>query len=206
MLVKICGINDFNIAKSLNALIPDMVGLVFVKKSSRYASIKEAKEIKKILDRSIKLVAIFQNHPIEEVNSIARELNVDFVQLHGEENPDYCAQISFSVIKAFSLEKSTKQTVEKLNQYKNVCAYFLVDRKTQGNGPLVDLDQVRVLSTNYKIILSGGLTQENISSVLGSVGTNIIGVDVSGGVEDIPGKKSITKVSKFIKKVRRNNA
>lgn len=206
MLIKICGINDLSIAEPLNLLRPDMVGLVFVKKSPRYVTLSQAFNIKKVLENSVKTVAVFQNQPLEEVQKTVSELEIDFVQLHGDESPDYCTKISVPVIKAVSLEKLAKETAEKLELYKKTCKYFLVDRKTQGKGPLVDLDQVRELSTNYNVLLSGGLNPENVSDALSKAGSKIIGLDVSSGVEDLIGKKSISKVNTFIKKVRRYHA
>ncbi len=202
MITKICGISDPRTARVLSHLGIDLIGLVFVKTSPRYISLDQAITIKKAARGSIKTVAVFQNHSLQEVQRIVGVLRPDYIQLHGQESPAYCAALQFPVIKTIHLGTTVKDTARRLEAYKDVCQYFLIDRKAQGHGSLVNLDQVRELSTRYNLFLSGGLTPDNISMVLRNVRDSIIGVDVSSGVENSPGHKDIQKIKRFIKKER----
>ncbi len=202
MLIKVCGITDQEAAERLLSLRIDMLGLVFVNTSPRCVSIEKALNIKKIVRGSIKIVAVFQDQPLTEVKQIVNRLKPDYVQLHGQENPGFCEEIPVPVIKAIRLQESIRKTKQLLNEYKNVCTYFLIDRKMQGDGPLVNLAQFSELSTYYPLIFSGGLSPDNISQVLSSVDDSLAGVDVSSGVEDSPGQKNKKKISNFVEKVR----
>jgi len=206
MLIKVCGIADQETAKQLLSLRVDMMGLVFVKASPRCISIEKALNIKKLVGESIKIVAIFQNQPLSEVKQIVDTLRPDYVQLHGQEDPGFCIEMQVPVIKAIRLKENALKTKQLLDEYKSVCRYFLIDRKVQGDGPLVNLAQFSELSAYYPLFLSGGLSPDNISQVLDSVDDSLVGVDVSSGVEDLPGRKNSKKLSNFVEKVRSHYA
>ena len=203
MLIKVCGITDIPTAQLLCDLGIDMLGFVFVKTSPRLISLNQALRIRKIVLGRIEIVAVFQNQPLLEVQEIVNALQPKYIQLHGQENPAYCSSLLRPVIKAFSLGETAEETALELEQYKDVCKYFLVDRKKQGQGPLVESEQVHELSKRFSILLSGGLTPENISAVLKSTRNSIVGIDVSGGVEDAPGKKSSKEIKEFVLDARR---
>jgi phosphoribosylanthranilate isomerase len=202
MLIKICGITDQEIAKKLVSLPVDMLGLVFVKTSPRYVSIEQALKIQKIVDNSIEIVAVFQDQPLIEIKQIVELLRPDYVQLHGQEDPAFCKAVRVPIIKAIRLGRTIKETKKLLDDYRSVCRYFLIDRKVQGTGPLVNLTQLSKLAASYPLLLSGGLNSSNITQILNFIDDSVRGVDVSGGVEDSPGHKSNKKVSTFVKRVR----
>lgn len=202
MLIKVCGITDPETAKCLLSLQVDLMGLIFVKASPRCISIEKALTIKKMVHGSMKIVAVFQDQPLAEVKQILDKLKPDYVQLHGQESPNYCKAISTPVIKAIRLQKNTHKTKQLLDEYKSVCDYFLIDRKVQGDGPLINLTQFSELSAYYPLFLSGGLSPDNILQILNLVDDTLAGIDVSSGVEDSPGHKNSKKISNFVKKVR----
>lgn len=206
MLIKICGITDPETAKYLLSLQADLIGLIFVKSSPRCISIEKAVTIKKAVHGSKKIVAVFQDQPLAEVNQILDKLKPDYVQLHGQEDPSFCKAISTPIIKAIRLQENSQRTKQLLDEYKNVCDYFLIDRKVQGDGPLIDLTQFFELSAYYPLFLSGGLSPDNISHVLNLVDDSLAGIDVSSGVEDPSGHKNNKKISIFVEKVRSHYA
>ena len=88
--IKICGLRRDEDIEYVNEFLPDYAGFVFAKKSKRYVTPEQAKELISKLDKRIKSAGIFVNSPIEEVNKIASFCGLDVVQLHGDETPEEC--------------------------------------------------------------------------------------------------------------------
>src|SRR4051812_2268430 len=113
---KICGVKSVEEAKILAAAVPDYVGLNFVPVSTRVISIKTAELILKEIS-GIETVALFADQPLELVNQYAMQLNIDYVQLHGNESADYVRQLDTQVIKSIALGPAS--TFEAVMSYIN---------------------------------------------------------------------------------------
>lgn len=213
MKVKICGIRSLDAAQAAVNSGADFLGFIFIPNTKRYINSEDAK---KIIDtvrneestlshpdepalKDLNIVGVFRDQPIEEVNQIARKLNLDFVQLHGQETSEYVNQISSKVIKAFNLSSNfnTKKTALKMEQYD--ADYFMLDRQVVGEGDRLDPSLVNDLVHKFPIFLSGGLTPDNIKQTLEVV--QPFAVDVSSGVET-NGEKDLVKIKKFISLVK----
>lgn len=200
-LIKICGIKSIDSAKSVIKQQPNMIGLNFVPESIRYVDIKTAKEISLLAHKqSILVVGVFQNQPIEYVINIIKNIPLDYVQLHGEEDASYCQQIPVPIIKKITLE-NVKQQIDK---YKNVVHIFLIDRQKQGQGELVDIEQVKRLTSEYPVMIAGGLNKDNVESFVRKAGKNLLGIDASSGLEKILGEKDEQLVGSFVTEARRS--
>ncbi|MBI3954944.1 phosphoribosylanthranilate isomerase, partial [Candidatus Gottesmanbacteria bacterium] len=145
----------------------------------------------------VKTVGVFQNEKFDVVNKLVSYLKLDYVQLHGNESPEYISLIQGAgIIKSFSLDPDfdMEKTIKKINKHKT--DYILLDREKQGRGELLNLDKVSRLTKLFPIFLSGGLNSENVSRVLRIA--KPYAVDVAGGVE-VNGKKDKEKIVLFIK-------
>ncbi|OGG19850.1 hypothetical protein A3D03_00305 [Candidatus Gottesmanbacteria bacterium RIFCSPHIGHO2_02_FULL_40_13] len=145
----------------------------------------------------VKTVGVFQNEKLDLANKLISYLKLDYVQLHGNESPEYISLIQGTgIIKSFSLDADfdLEETMKKISKYK--ADYILLDRKKQGRGELLNLDKVSRLTKLFPIILAGGLYPENVSRVLSIA--KPYAVDVAGGVE-VNGKKDKEKIVQFIK-------
>lgn len=199
-IVKICGVKNIFSAKKVIKYNPTMIGLNFVPNSIRYIDIKTAKTISQLAHKqNILTVGIFQNQPIEQVVNITQTVGLDYVQLHGDEDTSYCHQIPVPVIKKITL-KNIKGQIEK---YQNVADTFLIDRPKQGQGVLVNGEEIKKIAEKYNVILAGGLNKDNVGNVIKLVGKNLLGVDVSSGVEYMAGEKDEHLVESFINAARR---
>lgn len=180
-LVKICGIRSTMSAKTALYSGAKFLGFNFVPRSKRKISKEFAKQIIDEIRGQVKVVGVFQNQPAEEVNKIAEFLDLDFVQLHGEEDSAYIEEIERPVIKALSLDSDFDITMalKNMNQYK--AAYFLLDRKKQGQGKMLNLKNLAVLAKTHEIFVAGGLTPENVEEVVRAVSP--FAVDVASGIE-----------------------
>lgn len=202
MQVKICGITETAVAEKLAALGADLMGLICVPSSPRFVSVAQAKSLVAQVKPKVKIVLVFQDQSLAEIKNYTTGIQPDYVQLHGQETPEFCTRVGYPVIKRIHLQKNLQLTLALAAKYGQVAGYLLVDRAEQGTGVLVDLEQVAGLSKKYSILLAGGLTVSNLANVLEKVGQSLAGVDVSSGVEFSPGKKDLKKIKQFITTVR----
>ncbi len=181
--LKVCGIKTADEARQLAELGVDYIGLNFVPESSRCITLEEAfSVITAAKGSNLQTVALFRDQPLEMVNDYGRRLGIDYVQLHGSEPNDYIGQVEAPVMKAIAADpdKSAAQLLEYLDNSK--ADYFVLDRQVQGQGPLVSPELVNELTTANpgKIFLAGGLTPENLPTVLSQI--KPYGIDIASGV------------------------
>lgn len=194
--VKICGIQTLEAVQVSIEAGADFLGFIFVSSSRRYIEPDKAEKIINAITPK-KVVGVFKNTPVGEVNSLIQLLKLPYVQLHGQETPEYCKQIiSAKIIKAFPL--SAQFDVEKLlitmKEYN--APYFLLDREKQGQGESLDLEKVKQISSAFPIFLAGGLNSETVTIAVER--THPFAVDVIGGVET-DGVHDYSKIKEFIK-------
>ena len=194
MKVKICGIRTIEDAKFAEANGADFIGFVFAP-SKRRVSIEEAAEIVSHLSEESKIVGVFVNESLDNMIRIAKAVQLDYIQLHGNELPLIAKELPYPVIKAFSIDKTEPEIIKHYP-----CEYLLLDSPGTtyegGSGKTFDWSKLDKLDFNKnKLFLAGGLTPENVSKAVKT--TQPIGVDVSSGVESA-GNKDQTKIKQFI--------
>ena len=198
--VKICGITSFKDAKIAVNYGASAIGLIFFQGSPRYVDPGKVKNWILDIPKNVKKVGVFVNEKIENIHSIVRGLNLDFIQLHGHESPDYCDQMIKPVIKVFRVGDDFDSNVLKDYQV----AAFLFDTyqkgRPGGTGENFNWDLIADLKTNAPIILSGGLNAGNILDGIKAV--NPSAVDINSGVESIPGIKDGWKVKNIFSKLK----
>lgn len=203
--VKICGITNPEDARSAVDAGADALGFVFWPKSPRNVTPAAARLIIKKLPPFIATVGVFVNESTERIRKIANEAGLSSVQLHGDETPAQCADAgngaSFRVIKAFRVAEGFD--IMSLDAY-DVGACLLDAYKPGvpgGTGEVFDWAKAVEAANRNRIILSGGLTPDNVGHAVELV--RPYAVDVSSGVEASPGKKDADKVRRFIERVRK---
>jgi len=199
--VKICGITNIEDALAAVEYGADALGFVFYKKSPRYIEVKQAKEIISRLPPFASTVGVFVNDSFENIESITDLCSITIIQLHGDEDKDFCSNFKVNVIKSIRIKN--ENSIEKMKEY-NVSAFLLdtySDNMPGGTGKSFNWD-LAIKAKNYgKIILAGGLTPENVREAILKV--KPYAVDVSSGVESKPGKKDHKKMKRFIEEVKR---
>ena len=190
--VKICGITSFNDAIMAANYGASALGFIFYEKSPRYINPEILKTWISNVPSSVKKVGVFVNKDVDKVNKIAEELNLDMVQLHGDESPEYCNQMIKPVIKVFRVNNKFDSIM--LNNYQ--VATFLFDTYNKenhgGTGESFDWQSILQLNTEIPVILSGGLNADNVLEGIEVVKPSA--VDVNSGVEAAPGKKDEEKI------------
>jgi phosphoribosylanthranilate isomerase len=197
--VKVCGITNPEDALLSVKYGADALGFVFAE-SPRKVSPEVARNIILNLPPFIFKVGVFVNFPLDEVRKISSLCFLDLIQLHGDEKPDYCSSLAPKVIKAFQVKNESILSI--LPQYK-VAAYLLDaydESERGGTGKVFNWDIARRAKGRGWIILSGGLTPDNVSEAI--LKASPYAVDVSSGVESYPGKKDPLKLSLFLHRVK----
>ncbi|MDP3556620.1 MAG: phosphoribosylanthranilate isomerase [Bacteroidota bacterium] len=203
MLIKVCGLNNRDNIFAISKMEINLMGFIFYKNSPRYfnnaLSFDEARQIPK----HIKKVGVFVNEPIYSVfNSIAH-YDLDFVQLHGEESIDYCRDLlsSVKIIKTISIKD--KNSILKIQNYSDVCDYFLFDTSTPnygGSGQAFNWHLLSDTIINKPFFISGGVSLDNVSELKNLSIKNLIGLDVNSKFEINPGLKDLEKIQQLLKK------
>ncbi len=201
VFVKICGIAREEDARRVGELHPDAMGFVFWPGSKRFVKPEDAAAWTRRLPSGILKVGVFVDAVASEIARIRSVVGLDVVQLHGAEGPAFCHKLPGALWKAvnastFSADQAAPFQVDA----------FLVDSATAtatgGTGVKADWGRARAFVKNCGrlVLLAGGLTPANVREAINTV--HPWGVDVSSGVESVPGAKDIDKVRAFIEESR----
>jgi phosphoribosylanthranilate isomerase len=200
--VKICGITSTEQAQMAQQYGADALGLVIYEKSPRYVSVEQAAKIRAAITSPTLAIALLVNPSESLVKQVIEQVKPDFIQFHGDEVPDFCHQFDFPFIRAVRMRDGLDINAE-------VAAYnaeggFLFDAWSDdlygGTGHSFDWSRLPT-TTDYQLILAGGLTAENVNQAVAM--TQPYMVDVSGGVESSPGVKDPQKVKAFITEAKK---
>jgi phosphoribosylanthranilate isomerase len=213
--VKICGITNISDARGAVDAGADALGFIFVEGTPRYVEPSAAAAIIAELPPFVTAVGIFWDHPPAHVKAVAAEARLGALQFHGEEKPEDLAGYDLPVIKTIKLPPASMidgklelRVTEgfKILTYSKVAAAVLLDsvvRWSEGEArePLEWRQAARIVATHGqrarpKVILSGGLTPDNVGRAIAVV--RPWAVDVNSGVEARPGVKDADKVRRFV--------
>jgi phosphoribosylanthranilate isomerase len=201
--VKICGITNWTDARNALEAGADFLGFNFYRQSPRYIAPAAARRIVRRLPDGVSSVGVFVNEPEAETLLIAREVGLDFVQLHGEETPEVVSRLqrNVPVIKALRV-RGPLRTAE-LVRFREASAVLLdgFDRKLRGgSGKRVDWKLAKRASLKRRIFLAGGVTPENAAEAV--ITAQPYAIDVCSGVESRPGKKDARRMRALMQAVR----
>ena len=198
--VKICGITRAEDALFAARCGADAIGLVFYAASPRAVTLEQAGQIARSLPAFVTCVGLFVNPRPLDVEEVLRQVPVDCLQFHGDENADFCQQFDHPYIKAIRVSADTDihLLTGQFNQARAVLLDTFVNDVPGGTG--LPFDWARVPADCPKpVILAGGLTVENVAGAIRHV--RPYAVDVSGGVEQHKGIKDQAKIRDFIAEV-----
>lgn len=198
--VKICGITNLEDALIAVDAGADAIGFVFAEQSPRSVSPQKAAAIIAKLPPLVQTVGLFVDDDLERINWLADFCGLDIIQLHGDEDPDFCTEIRRRIIKVFRVKDAA--SLANLASYQ-VAGYLLDAWSAEahgGTGKTFDWDLAREAAASRPIIIAGGLTPVNVLDAVDIV--RPYGVDVSSGVELSPGKKDPEKVRNFIRALK----
>jgi phosphoribosylanthranilate isomerase len=200
--IKLCGLRSLQEVETAVASGADAVGFVFYEQSPRAVTVEEVVPWVEILPAWVTPVALFVNPTLESVWRALRAMPRLTLQFHADESPMFCRQFGVPYIKVARM-RSDINLVEFCLQYPDAAA-ILVDQFVPGFGGAGEAFDWSVLPSlsqlSRPLILSGGLTLENIAQAIQTV--QPYAVDVSSGIELVRGKKCLQKMKAFCKAVQ----
>lgn len=206
MVIKVCGMrNNTNIAE-VAALKPDWMGFIFYPKSQRFVGENFDEVLPVSVMPEISTVGVFVNEEYEKMKFLAKKYQFDYVQLHGNESPNYCRRImeeGFKVLKAFGIHAGFDW--QSINEYQDACDYFLFDTSTKnygGSGQKFDWNLLKDYMLPKKFILSGGIGPDDWQVINESSHPMMAGIDINSQFEIEPGLKNVQALKTFIQNVR----
>jgi len=205
VIFKICGLKEKDSILCCEANNVDFFGLIFYKKSPRNISYKNARElINFATDLRINPVGVFVNQGLNDLKDIITYLNLQYIQLHGDESQKYIDEIKntfgIKIIKKFSIE--SEKDLIKVNEINNI-DYLLFDYKPSsgelpgGNSKSFDWNLLKNAQIKLPWFVSGGINESNIKNIKKTLNPN--GIDLSSGVEESLGKKSNKKINNLLR-------
>lgn len=203
MNIKVCGITEMKQLQQLDGLGIDFAGLIFYQNSPRYVKGKlEGKEVKNA-DFDLRKTGVFVNPSLSEVLDIIDEYGLDVVQLHGDESPELCDDLSteVEVIKAFRIS-GTENIDQLIAPYDAVCDYYLFDtgglqESLGGTGKQFDWSLLGKAKIEKPFFLSGGIGPEDAARIKAFKHPDLFGVDINSRFETAPGVKDMKLVLQF---------
>ena len=202
--IKICGITRPQDAAAAAEAGADAIGLVFYPPSPRYLSLERAVEIRDALPPFVQSVALFVNADAAQVAQVLQRVRPAMLQFHGEETPEFCAQFGTPFVKACRVRPGV-DALEYLRHFSRAAAWLFDSHVPEygGVGESFDWSLLPAVSRGRlerPVILSGGLSRENVAEAIRRV--RPWGLDVSSGVESAKGVKDGAKIAAFIAEVR----
>ncbi len=200
-LVKICGTTSVEDAINAVKLGADVIGLNFYEKSPRFVNVQAAKEIADAVRGSAAICGVFVNERAERVEIICREAGIGMVQFSGDESPQYVNSFKLPSIKVLHVRNG--QSLDNAGDYST--GMVMLDSSSGGlyGGTGKRFDENLADSgklAGKQIVISGGLNAQNVKGIIKKFRPFM--VDVCSGVEEKPGKKSLSKMRGFMKSVR----
>ena len=209
--IKICGLRSAEAASVASESGADFLGFVFVDGVRRQLQPDEATQIineyrsSTQVSKSTKLVGLFRNQSLDFVNQTAAETDLDFVQLCGEEDPDYVSRLNLPIFRQIRVKDGTKPD----DLYKIVESHLISGHRVildrfdtdtpGGSGRSFNWSAAEGVAEQSNVLLAGGLKSENVQAAISQLAP--WGVDVSSGVET-DGVKDPKLIKTFIEAVR----
>ena len=205
MNIKVCGITQFKQLQQLEALNIDYAGLIFYKDSPRYMGDKITGKQVKEADFDLKKVGVFVNPGYSELLDAIDEYGLDIVQLHGNETPELCEELSaeVEVIKAFRIEDGDVNIDKLVEPYDAVCDFYLFDtaglkESFGGTGQQFDWSILKKAKIEKPFFLSGGIGPDDAQKVKAFKHPDFFAIDVNSKFELSPGLKDMAAILNFL--------
>lgn len=224
MKLKVCGLTQLNQIQELINLEVDFLGFIFYEKSPRYVlnhlSLKQISEI-----HHLGKVGVFVNETIENLVVISEKANLNFIQLHGDENEEYILKLrdiigkNVKIIKVIRIANQTSEEIQKtINQQPTTINYLLFDTDSKafgGTGKTFDWQILNEIEIPKPYFLSGGISLENIENLQNFVKVNLhenktltklnpqkpLALDINSKFEIEAGVKDLEKIRLLMDKI-----
>lgn len=217
MKIKVCGLKEPENIRDIAQLPIDMIGFILFPGSPRFVGKKKGlpQWLEKHEDEleDIAKVGVFVNAEVDQILNAVHDYRLDFVQLHGDESPEYCRELqtywtissmrSARIIKAFRVDEEFN--FSKTQPYERLCAYFLFDTKGKeygGTGKRFDWSVLGKYMGITPYLLSGGIDETMAEEIRKLNFKQMEGVDINSRFEVEAGVKDVEKVKRFVRELK----
>ena len=198
--VKICGLTNYEDAAAAMEMGADLLGFNFYPKSPRFVSPEKATQIINKLPAFIDTAGVFVNSSLEEIRDTISQCPLNWVQLHGDESPQFCRDLLTHNVKTMKAIRVKDQgDIDRAESY--FTDAVLLDAfdpgKYGGTGLIFDWNIVGHITK--RVFLAGGINPDNAAE---AIKLGVYGIDVCSGIESEPGKKDHKKMKKLFDNIR----
>ncbi len=199
--VKICGLTNYDDASAAMDMGADLLGFNFYPKSPRYISPEQAAKIINKLPGFMDIVGVFVNEPAEKIHEIRSICPLNWVQLHGDEDPQFCSDFRSHNVKVMKAIRVKDQgDVERAEDFFTDAILLDAFDPNKYGGTGISFDWNIVGHINKRIFLAGGINPDNAAK---AVELGVYGIDICSGIEASPGKKDKKLMKKLFENVNR---
>lgn len=198
--VKVCGMTSAEQIRALAKLKVDYAGLIFYRESPRCVSEKLLPQEICVI-QGIQKVGVFVDSSFTEIRTKVAAYQLDAVQLHGSESPEFCYRLQqrIPVFKAFHIK--TAKDLIKTSDYSGACSTFIFDKAGKyygGNGSPFDWQILNHFKGTTPFFLSGGICPDDHNKIQNFSHPKLAGIDLNSRFEISPGNKDINLLNYFL--------
>ena len=198
--IKICGISNIKILKTLISLDIDFIGFIFYSKSPRFVDNKFLQSIQDIDFKNSRPVCVYVNPDEDYVYETSSYFDNPILQFHGEEENNFCESFGLDYWKAIRVKN--KEDLNSISLYSSAQAILLENHKEGSYGGTGESFNWTILKNiendDQNFVLSGGINSKNVDNALK---TNSWCLDLNSGVESQEGIKNIELVKDILKTI-----
>ncbi|QJP34425.1 phosphoribosylanthranilate isomerase [Nonlabens sp. Ci31] len=212
MMIKVCGMRDIENINQLQELDIDFMGIIRYPKSKRFVSDEQREKIsKQAMNKGT--VGVYVNETFENILQDIIPLELDVIQLHGDEDVAFAKallEIDLKIFKAFQI--TADYDFDKLKEWQKLAQqyvgklFFLFDTATPdygGSGKKFNWHILDSYKGDVPFLLSGGISKSDADTIKKIKHNMFLGVDLNSKFESAPGLKNITELKTFIEKLRK---
>ena len=203
MIIKVCGIKTEDNIRHLSESRIDMVGLNFYAPSVRYIKEDSDPSLFDSFNPTVKRVGVFVNETREFIQEKVNSYGLDYAQLHGDEDADFCKSISqiLPIIKVFRIDEDF---VFSSTERYSMASFFLFDTRTKhygGSGLKFNWKQLEEYKGKIPFLLSGGIGPQDYKELQMLDHPKFAGIDINSKFEKAPGIKDVEVINDFISRL-----
>jgi len=198
--VKICGITNYDDASAALDMGADLLGFNFYPESPRFVTLEKATEIISKLPAFVDIAGIFVNAAFDEIREKIDQCQLDWVQLHGDETPDFCRSFhSLNVKTMKALRVKERADIDKADSFFTDAVLLDAFHPARYGGTGATFDWNIIGHIGKRIFLAGGIHPDNAAA---AIEVGVYGIDVCSGIESEPGKKDHKKMKKLFDNIQ----
>jgi phosphoribosylanthranilate isomerase len=198
--VKICGITNYEDAAAATDMGADLLGFNFYPKSPRYIVPENAVKIINRLPGFIDIAGVFVNASLEQIREAIDQCQLNWIQLHGDETPQFCNEfLSINVKTMKALRIKNASDIKKADDFFTDAILLDAFKANEYGGTGKTFDWNIIGHIDKRIFLAGGINPDNAAE---AVELGVHGIDVCSGIESKPGKKDKKLMKKLFDNIR----